>query len=168
MDIATSISARVSIVETVVNGLSTGNLPVSRSLDSNLGSGTGSGNNNLQFSKPYTLAAGASVTLTLSALTDDLGRAVNFARIKVFLVDNTATTADGYDLAVASGATHGWVAPFGGAAGSVVAKAGGLAFLYAPLATAFPVVAGTSDQVTITNAGAGSVTFNVIIAGVNT
>jgi hypothetical protein len=168
MDIATSISARVSIVETVVNGLSTGNLPVSRSLDSNLGSGTGSGNNNLQFSKAYTLAAGAAVTLTLSALTDDLGRAVPFARVKVFLADNTATTADGYDLRVAAGATSGWTAPFDGTAGKFTAKAGGLAFLYAPLATAFPVGAGTSDQVTITNLGAGSVTFNIVISGVNT
>lgn len=162
------IQISTNVTEVVTLGLASGTFPVDDSYLVNFAAGTGANAIDEEFTRSATLAISTPVTLTLSALTDDLGRAVPFARVKVFLADNTATTADGYDLRVAAGATSGWTAPFDGTAGKFTAKAGGLAFLYAPLATAFPVGAGTSDQVTITNLGAGSVTFNIVISGVNT
>src|SRR6185437_5563230 len=56
-----------------------------------------------------TLAAGASKTYTLSALTDSLPRSIPFVSLHTFILTITPRTAGDY-LTIGPGATHGWTA----------------------------------------------------------
>lgn len=166
MNISATIATQVTVAETLaygeMSGVPTGGIGVSKTLTA----GTGANAGDLSWGKKaVSLAASASVTYTLSALTDDLGRAVAFARFRDFCVDNSAATADGTNLLIASGATHGLTSLFGGSAGAAYAKAGGFFHAFAPLATGFVVASGSADQVTITNQGSVAAVFNIVIIG---
>jgi hypothetical protein len=165
MNLKTAISATATLTETIANGLGSGSIPAPwiASGTTSLASGTGSGQADLSYTKSITLAAAASTTLTLSALTDDLGRAVNFARVKLLILDNGAA-ATGNNVTIASGATHGWTAP-AGAAWTLTVHGGGVLLLWAPLTTGYVVTGGTSDQVTITNTSGVSLTLKLVLAG---
>lgn len=108
------------------------------------------------------LAASASNTYTLSALTDDLGRAIVFVKVRKFRVTIT-TIVDGDFLTIAPGVTHGWTGFLSGTS-PVITTSG--EFLMATLASAgYPVVATTTDQVTIHNGGSNSITYTISITG---
>jgi hypothetical protein len=124
--------------------------------------GTGAGQVDLHFEHTYTLAAGASVTLTLSAMTDDLPRSFAFARVRKLVIYITAHTA-GDKLTVGGAATHPWAAPFADVSDKVAVR--DLFLLVGSDATAYVVTSGTSDQLLITNSGASSMTFIVAISG---
>lgn len=126
-----------------------------------LATGTGAGQVDLHWEKStataVTLASSASVTYTLSALTDDAGRSVPFVKIKKVLIFLTTRTTGDY-LTVAPGGTHGWT------------QLGTFTvwdlYLNVNNSTAgWPVVASTTDQITVTNSGSNSITFQIAISG---
>lgn len=77
-------------------------------LSSNLSYANGTASNQVDtiYAKTLTLS-GATTTIDLTSLTDPAGNSINFARVREFIVVNTATTA-GYDVKVEAGASNGW------------------------------------------------------------
>jgi hypothetical protein len=116
----------------------------------------------LRFEHSYTLAASASTTLTLSALTDDLGRAVAFARVRKLIVYVTAKTGSDF-LTVGNAALHPWTAIVGGTTQTIPVR--DLLLLVGAGTTAYVVTSGSSDQLKILNSGSASITFTVAISG---
>ena len=121
---------------------------------------------NLHFeaaSTPVTLASSASVTYTLSSLTDLLGRNFSMAGgVRLLVIQVTSRTA-GDHLTLKPGATHGWTALVTGTTPVITiwdffAVGVGNTDKYA-------ITAGSNDQFTITNAGSNSITFSIGIAG---
>jgi hypothetical protein len=112
---------------------------------------------------PVTLAASASITYTLSSLTDDLGRNFSMAGgVHILVIAVTSRTA-GDHLTLTPGATHGWTALVSGT--SPVIKIWDLFAVSVAQTDGYAISAGSNDQFTITNAGSNSITFNIGIAG---
>jgi len=133
--------------------------------------GTGAGQVDLHWEtpSPVTLAPGSSVTYTLSALTDSLGRPVAFVHVVASLIQVTRRQAGDYlTVGNPTGAGGGmyarvWAALAGGGAlgftvydFDVQVSAG---------SDGRPVVAGSSDQLVVVNSGVNAITFNVAILG---
>lgn len=111
-----------------------------------------------------TLAASASVTYTLSALTDDQGRAVAFARLHGFTIRVIATTAGSGDfLTVGGAATHPCLSIVNG---TFIVK--DYEKKVAQDAVGLVVAAGSSDQLKILNSGANPMTFEIALSGCST
>lgn len=128
--------------------------------------GTGAGQADLAWSKTGTLAASASVDLNLAGgLTDAFGNALTFANVKVLLV--AARAGNTHNLIV-GGAPTPFAAIFGGSTHTIVVRPGEVFSIFAGSgdATAYPVVAGSSDLLRLTNAGStASVSYDVVIVG---
>lgn len=125
------------------------------------GSGTGAGQCDLLHVKAYTLAASAT-TIDLTSLLDMAGGAINFARVREFVVYNPDAVA-GHDVLVEQGASNGWAfAPV------TTAWAGGGAIRQAdPLSTGGgngAIVGGSSKTVKF-DPSSHTVTIWVLIAG---
>lgn len=108
---------------------------------------------------PVSLAASASVTYTLSALTDDLGRSIAFARIVSFFLRVLSITNGDY-LTITPGSTHGWNTMVGSGGANVKST-----FHNVDATGGFLVTASSVDQVTITNNGSHTITFCLALAG---
>jgi hypothetical protein len=121
---------------------------------------------NLHFEKsanPVTLASSATVTYTLSSLTDDLGRNFSMAGGVTYLVIYITSRTAGDYLTLTPGATHGWTGALSGTTPSI--KIFKLLLIACDLTDHFPIAAGSNDQITITNGGANSITFQIGLAG---
>lgn len=114
---------------------------------------------NNTWSVKNTLTSSAA-TYTMSALSGPGGSSVDFALVRKFWVHNLAT-ADGNTIVVTPGSSHGWVAAFG--TGGVTIPAGGCALFVAPSLIAYPVVATTTDEITVTITG--TVPYIIILEG---
>ena len=158
MNLSGSIQVNLDLNEVIASGLDSGRLSLSRVPKQDFVSGTATNQCDLRWSGSFTLAAGASTTLTVSALTDPLGRSVALRRVKILLVESDATLA-GDKLTLGGAATHPWTAigtfdvlPLG-----MEAKVG--------MGDGYPVNPGVSDQLLITNAGTHPITFRLTLAG---
>lgn len=163
MNVTADIKLTATAVETLTVGLGSAPVPSAIAQALSFTNGTGANNVNKVFSKSATAAASTPDTYTLSALTDDLGRTVAFSKVRVLIVINLETT-DGHDLTVGNAATNPWVGPFGAGTNTVSIGAGGFLVLVAPLATAYAVTSGASDQLML-NPGANSVAYKILILG---
>lgn len=129
--------------------------------------GTVAGVIDLHFENSYVIASSGSTTLTLSALTDTLGRTVNFARVRKMLIVVTSKTLSSNDsLTIGAAALHAWVAWLGGTTPTVTVRDALLLVDNSP--AGLPVVAATTDQLKIANAGSNSMTVYVAIDGCST
>jgi hypothetical protein len=126
------------------------------------GTGTTAASIDFAFQHTYTLAAGASTTLVLSALIDDIGRTVAFARIKTLELKITVKTAND-SLTCGGAASNPITSLMGGTTPTFTVRRYHL--VIADDATGFVVAAGSSDQLKITNSGTASMTFIVSISG---
>jgi hypothetical protein len=111
-----------------------------------------------------TLAAGASVTLTLSALVDQLGRTVSMAGgVRALAIIVTSRTAGDF-LTVGAAATNPWTALFSGTTPAL--KVWDLLVLSVyNTADKYAVTAASSEQLKITNSGSNPITFEIAILG---
>lgn len=109
-----------------------------------------------------TLAAGASVTYVLSALTDDLGRAVAFARLRRFALRITAKTVGG--ALTVGGATANPCTDI--VNGTFKVTDYELKIFSDPVGAV--VAAGSSDQLKIANLSANPITFEIALTGCST
>ena len=118
----------------------------------------------LQFGKAsIALAAGASITITLSSAVDDLGRTVNFAGgIRLFYLRVISRTAGDY-LTVGQAASNPWTAMFTGTTPGL--KVYDLAILGVSQTDKYAVTASSNDQIKITNSGSNPITFKVALLG---
>jgi len=113
-----------------------------------------------------TLAGSASEDHDLAgSLTDALGAALTFAKVKLIVVKNTSTT-DGVDLSVGPvTAANGFgIGTFwNAAADKSICPANGMIFVYDPNGAA--VTAGTADLLTCIARAASTTTYKILIIG---
>jgi hypothetical protein len=130
----------------------------------NLANGTGDNQADKIFSDTRTLAASANEDLDLAGvLSDPLGAALTFAKVKAILVK--ASTGNTNNVVVGGQATNGFLGPFGALAHTVAVPPGGALLLAAPKA-GWAVTAGTVDLLKVANsAGGTSVTYDIVILG---
>jgi hypothetical protein len=108
------------------------------------------------------LAASATKTYTLSALVDTIPRTTALVDVKYMLV-MILLRAPGDYLTVAPGGTHGWTQWIPSGSCKIYRWAG----FVDDKTDSRPVVASTTDQITITNGGSGPITY-VFATGGNT
>lgn len=113
------LSMRADITQSVSSGvISTQALLASFGLSVNLSNGTGSGAVDLVYAKQLSLA-GSATTLDLTSLTDLSGASISFARVRVLIVQNLATTA-AYTLTLGAAASNQWTGFLGTATSTAV------------------------------------------------
>lgn len=130
-----------------------------------LASGTGAGQADRIFHDTRTLSASGSEDLDLAGgLTDALGQAATFARVKLLMI--AAAPGNANNVIVGGASSNGWITAFGGAAHTVTVRPGGLFVLAAPDATAYAVTAATGDLLKVANsAGGTSVSYDLVVVG---
>ena len=126
------------------------------------GSGTATGQASVLYSGSRTIAASTFEDLDLRGiLTTGLNEPAIFTAVKG-LYFRSPTNAPG-NLIIGGAAANPWPGPFG--TGKITLPAGGLLELIHPT-TGWPVTADTADLLRVENAGASSVAYAVVIAGV--
>lgn len=130
-----------------------------------LDNGTGANAADRLYADTNTLAASGTVDVDLAGtLTDALGAALTFARVKAIFI--RAAVGNTNNVVLGGAASNQFVGPFGAAAHTIAVKPGGFLGMVAPDATGWPVTAGTGDLLRIANSGAGTgVTYDVVIIG---
>lgn len=167
MALITELTSKLvaTLTGTAVTGLVTPSAPLAVTDVIRLTDGTGAaGTADKMYAATRTLGASGTEDLDMAGvLTDQLGQALTFARIKLIRV--TAAASNTNNVQVSRPAANG--VPFFLAAGDAVAvRPGGIFELAATDATAYPVTAATADLITVTNSGAGtSVTYSIVIVG---
>jgi hypothetical protein len=165
MSLTTSLRLALTAVQYGAQDLGTARFPLTYDKTVNMPSGTAAGQADLMWSDQRTLAASASESLDLAGtLVGALGQTLTFARVKAIVI--RAADGNTNDVIVGGAASNTWVGPFADATDKIKVKPGGLLLLAAPGATAYPVTAGTGDQLQVANSGAGTtVTYDVIVIG---
>ncbi|UJV43811.1 hypothetical protein CVT30_31835 [Streptomyces sp. AMCC400023] len=164
MTLSTSLSLGLRSTLTSALDLVTSRAPLDYSTTVALASGVGANQADKIFADTRTLAASATEDLDLAGvLSDPLGAALTFARIKAVLVKAAAGNTN--NVQVTRPASNG-VPLFLAAGDGLAVRPGGLFLWVAPDATGVAVTAGTGDLLTLTNSAAGSsVTYDVVIIG---
>jgi hypothetical protein len=130
-----------------------------------LDSGTGENAADRLYAATETLAASANADVDLAgSLTDALGAALSFARVKALFLRTASGNVN--NVIIGGAASNQFVGPFGAATHTFAVKPGGFMGWIAPDADGWPVTAGTGDLLRFANSGAGStVTYDVVIIG---
>jgi hypothetical protein len=156
---------RISVVGELVGAGDLGNpsQKFSRLLTLTLATGTGASQADKVFSDQRTLTASATEDLDFAgSLTDALGAALTFAKIKAILV--FAATTNTNNVVISRPAANGLVI-FEAASDAIAVKPGGC-FIWACPGTGITVTAGTGDLLTFTNSAAGtSVIYDIVVIG---
>lgn len=160
LTVSGNVKCSVNYGETLTAGLGSGNVAATIGFTQALANGSGANSINECYSDSGTLAVSTPVTLTLSALTDDLSRTIAFTKVRVLAILNSGTA----DLKVGGAATHAWVGPFADATDIAVVKPGGILFLAAPDASGMAVTSGTSDQLKL-DPGSTACDYKIVILG---
>lgn len=128
--------------------------------------GTGADQVDNFFSDQRTLAGSANETLDLQALTNALGVACVFTKVKALWLEVVSTNADSTITVGASGA-NAFNAPFGGDdTFAITIRPAGLALFICNDSTGY-AVSGTAKDLKIVNNSASSLTYNILIAAVD-
>lgn len=160
-----SINTNANVTETTSN-LSTLVRNPTHNISRTLSLGAGDLAINEIYQGYRTLTAGSNETLDLyGSLTNILKDTVNFARIKMILIEvvtDLATTS----LSVEPGATHPFTGPFkNSSSGITLGRKGGVCFWQTD-ATGWAVTNSSSDKIKVTNNdGAASVDYKISIWG---
>jgi hypothetical protein len=166
MALTSSFKLSAQATLTSVLDLGTASAPASLTSSVALATGTGAGQADKVFADTRTLSASATEDLDLAGvLTDALGTAITFARIKAVIV--TADADNTNSVQITRPASNG--VPLFMAAGDGIALRPGASFAWFAGdadATGVAVTAGTGDLLTLTNsAGSTGVTYSVLIVG---
>jgi hypothetical protein len=127
--------------------------------------GTAANQADLFFADSRSLAASATETLDLAGgLVDGFGATITFVEIVGVLIAAKASNTN--DVVVGGAAANGWAGFFADVTDKLVLKPGAFAFIAAGANPAYPVVAGTGDQLQVANSGAGTgVDYDIILIG---
>lgn len=100
-----TLNINASFNQTVSSGvISTQSLPAALTFNCSFSNGTGTGAVDLCYAKQLILA-GSATTLDLTSLADLSGATVSFARVRLLMIQNLATTA-GYTVTVGAAASN--------------------------------------------------------------
>lgn len=129
-----------------------------------LAPGAGAGKADRLYAGERTLAASATENLDLAGgLTDPLGAALTFVKVKAILV--TASASNTNNVVVGGAGSNGFLGPFADATDKVVIPPGGAVLLTAPVA-GWTVTPSTGDLLLVANSSSGTtVTYKVVIIG---
>lgn len=125
---------------------------------------TGSGANQADayYSQNINIAASGSETLDLATLTDPLGAALNFTRVKAIYVQADAANAN--SIVIGGAGVTPFVGPFNAGTDTISVAPGGVALLTNPSAAAW--VVGTGINLELANSSSGTaVTGKLVIIG---
>lgn len=159
LDVTAGLTVRLKTQETLTLGIEIGQVPGDLNLALTFANGTGANAINQRWTKTRTATA-APDTWTLSAITDDLGRSIPFAKVRLVIIQNLGVA----DLKVGNAASHPWAAPFGSTTSMLRVPAGGFIIIAAPTAAGLAVGSGTSDQIMI-DPGAATVDYQMVFLG---
>lgn len=168
-----TLNIAASFAQTVSSGVITAqSLPASLNFNLTFANGTGTGAVDLCYAKQLSLA-GTATTLDLTSLADLSGATVNFARVRLFMVQNLATTA-GHTVTVGSAASNQWTGYLGTTTSTVVlqpnvgatSNQSVFTFLdpYSTGAATGAYVDGTHKSLKL-DPGANTISVNVLILG---
>lgn len=166
MSLTTRASAKLALTQRSAVDLGSKSANTALELALELANGTGAGQADVTFVDTRTLAASGTEDLDLAgALTDPLGGAAAFARVKLLVVQAAAGNTN--NVNVTRPASNG--APLFLAAGDGVSLRPGeflMLAVGAEDATGHAVTGGTGDLLTVTNSGGGtSVTYSIAVVG---
>lgn len=162
-----SQSAKLSLAIAVAMGISSGvssanaNCKFEKILE--LLDGTGAGKASKSFFGSRNIAASATDALDLAGvLTDALGNALTFTKIKMIAIQAAAGNTGNITL---GGGTSACNTMFGANTDKVVIKPDGVFVIAAPDANGYAVTAGTADLINIVNLVAAQVSYDIVIIG---
>lgn len=126
--------------------------------------GTGASQADKMFADERTISASSTENLDLAgSLTDPLGVAVTFAKVKAIMIIASASNTN--DVVVGGAGSNTFTGPFADATDKVAVKPGGVLMIAHP-GTGWTVTASTGDILMVGNSGSGtSVTYQVVIIG---
>lgn len=125
--------------------------------------GAGAGAADTLYTESLNIAASSNVTRDLTSLTDPLGNAVDFARVKAIVV--IAASGNTNNIVVGAAASNAFAGPLGAGNQSFSVPPGGIAAFARDDAAGW-VTSSTSKVIEIANSGAGSaVTGSLIVIG---
>lgn len=167
MTLQSRISVSVTANQSETLDLGSRSSAMTQTYKATLTSGTGAGQADLVFHDKRTLAASATENLDLAGvLTDPLGTALTFARIKAIIVNAAAGNTN--DVIVGGDVTNTFFGSFADETDAVRIRPGGVFAMVCGEAdaTGYPVAAGTGDLLKFTNgAGSTSVEYQVTLIG---
>lgn len=167
MTLSSKINLRVASNLSSALDLVTAQANLSKSYSVELDNGTAAGQADRVFADTRTLAASATENLDLAgSLTDALGAAVTFAKVKAIIFK--AADANTNNVIVGGDVTNTFFPMFGLETDSLVLRPGALVALVCGEADAagYAVTAATADLLKVANSGAGTpVSYDVIIIG---
>lgn len=165
--LTTKIDLRLHALLTNVLDLSspTNNALINPVID--LADGAGINAANRVYQASGSVGSAGEVLIDLTALTDPLGGAVSFARVKaIYLRNKSSTAADNLQLTAPSEA--GISTLFVAVGDGIIVGPGGLALLANPSAAGWAVTATTADILRIGNPGANAIAYDLVIVGAAT
>ncbi|MES2211416.1 MAG: hypothetical protein V4515_14730 [Chloroflexota bacterium] len=167
MTLNTTLTAQAVCDQVIARDLVSAAAPLNYRSRVALTSGTGAGQADLVFSDTRTVGASSNDDLDLAGgLTDALGNALTFARIKGFII--TASAANANNVYVGGDATNTFLTWVVSEPDQVILRPGATLALFAGAAdaTGYVVTAATGDLLRITNAAGGSsVSYSIVIIG---
>jgi len=129
----------------------------------NFAAGAGANQANLLWENTITITASSSTSLDLTSLTDALGDAIVFAKVKAMAV--FAHAANTNNVLVGNG-TDPWYAWADAGTDVITVVPGGLFMLVAPTAAGFAVTASTAMTLKLANSSSGtSVVLDIVLIG---
>lgn len=171
MALTGTIRVLTNLTNTQSLDLSTPRDDIAVELASTLTSGTGANQANSVFTDRRTLASSATDDLDVydfGGTRDALGQVFTNARVKAIIVYNRASTAGENIRVGGNGTSAAFNVPFNASDdASVVVGPGGVLAMINPSAAGWAVADSTNHLLRITNAGAGSIDYDVIIVGAN-
>lgn len=164
MTLRTTISSKISAVQTGANDLANPSFTPTHSYLKELTSGVGANQADQIFCDTRSLAASANESLDLAGgLTDALGNVLTFAKIKALKI--SAADGNSNSIVVGAAGSNPWNGPLGGTAPTITLPPGGECLLTAPVG-GWSVTSGTGDLLKIANSGGGSaVDYTITIVG---
>lgn len=143
-----------------------GPVPVRLPLTNVLRTGTGANQADRIFADSGNIVASGTTSLDLAGggLTDPLGAALTFAKLKVIAVAARSTNNAANNVVVTRPASNG--VPWASAAGDSVALSPGGIFLLTHPGAGWTVTGGTADLIDLVNsAGTNAVDYDVVLIG---
>jgi hypothetical protein len=166
--VVATLRTTLTINETLTTGLASGNYSTSLipSLEFEAGATNAANSINQIYCKAgsaVTLNSGANTTYTLTALTDEAGRAISFANgVRGLMIYVTSRSAGDY-LNVGGAASNAWTGLVN--TNGAVLRVYDFAAFGVMNTDKYAVANGSSEQVKITNAGSNAITFKLAVWG---
>lgn len=160
--LTSKVSLAVQAVFAKTDALSTPKDVLSKSIQKEFTSGTGTGQADLVYRGQRTLTTGASENLDLyGVLTDPFAVVLNFAKVKVIIIENLSTTQT---LTIGGAATAQFINWVGTATDTIKIPPGGFFAIAAPVA-GYAVTNTTGDLLKVLNSSGASCIYNIVIIG---